>query len=67
LAEIGLARNSVTPASRATVTRRFSEWPVSMMIGANGLPLDSGCRIICASSRPSKIGIDQSVMTMSGT
>ena len=33
LAEIGLARNSVTPASRAETTRFFSECPVSMMIG----------------------------------
>jgi hypothetical protein len=33
LAEIGLARNSVIPASRALSTRFFSEWPVSMMIG----------------------------------
>ena len=32
------------------------------MIGTNGLALAPGCRIICVSSRPSKIGIAQSVM-----
>ena len=62
-----MARNSVMPASRAAVTRAFSVWPVTMMIGANGLALAPGWRIICASSRPSKIGIAQSVSTMSGT
>jgi len=54
------------PASRAAMTRFFSEWPVSMMIGTYGLELAPGWRIICVSSRPSKIGIAQSVMTISG-
>ena len=58
--------NSVMPASRAAVTRFFSEWPVSMMIGTYGLAFAPGCRIICVSSRPSKIGIAQSAMMMSG-
>jgi hypothetical protein len=66
LAEIGLARNSVTPASRAAITRFFSEWPVSMMIGTYGLLFAPGWRIIWVSSSPSKIGMAQSVMTMSG-
>jgi hypothetical protein len=37
-----------------------------MMIGTNGFALAPGCRIICASPSPSKIGIAQSVSTMSG-
>ena len=40
------------PASRAAVTRFFSEWPVSMMIGTNGLALAPGCRIICVELEP---------------
>jgi hypothetical protein len=32
-AVIGLTTNSVTPASLASTTRLFSEWPVIMMIG----------------------------------
>src|ERR1700732_3772510 len=50
-----VGRICAPPASGAPPPRRFSEWPVNMMIGANGLPFESGCRIICASSRPSKI------------
>jgi len=33
LADNGLTRNSVTPASRASITRSTSAWPVIMMIG----------------------------------
>jgi len=40
-AVIGLARNSVTPASRAASTRWRSVWPVIMMIGTKGLGLCS--------------------------
>jgi hypothetical protein len=48
------------------MTRFFSEWPVSMMIGTHGFGFPCGCRITCVSSSPSKIGIAQSVMTISG-
>ena len=41
VAVMGLARNSVTPASRAASTRCFSVWPLIMMMGTKGLGLMS--------------------------
>ena len=41
--ETGLARNSFTPASRASRTCSIWVWPVSMMIGTNGLGLAARC------------------------
>src|SRR5690242_14731367 len=38
-AVIGLARTSVTPASRAASTRARSVFPVTMMMGTNGFGL----------------------------
>ncbi len=65
-AEMGLHKNSVTPESLASTTLFFSECPVSMMIGTVGLLDESGLRIILVSSMPLNIGINQSVITMSG-
>jgi hypothetical protein len=61
----GLARNSLTPASRASATRRIVEWPVIMMTGANGAGLSGELRSRLTKSMPSSGPMVRSVMTRS--
>jgi len=44
VAVIGLDKISVTPTSRASVTRELVEWPVTMMTWTNGVGLSGEFR-----------------------
>src|SRR6185312_11230235 len=61
----GLERNSVTPASRASATRRMVEWPVIMITGTIGLGLSWPLRSRLTKSMPSSGCIARSVITTS--
>ncbi|EEF24114.1 conserved hypothetical protein [Ricinus communis] len=61
----GLARNSVTPAIRASSRLRRVAWPVIMMIGAYGFGLACELRTQCTNDNPSTGCIIRSVNTMS--